>query len=100
MSANEMKIADVLVACDSVECGYRIVELTDGRYAFVWGNIRAHIGDVLPPEQAESPTAERGIELFDSYLDAKQSYCRCANALHQTSSQAGREMLAVLEEWI
>lgn len=40
-----MKVSDVMVACDTVECGYRIVELEDGRFAFVWGNIRAHVGD-------------------------------------------------------
>ena len=91
-----MKVTEILVACDAVECGYRIVELQDGRYAFVWGNIRSCVGDVLPQEHVDAPLADRGVEVFDSYEAAEDSYRKCADALQQTTSRAGDEMLSVL----
>lgn len=94
--ASEMRVTDVELACDTIECGYRIVELEDGRHAFVWGNIRAHIGDVLPDEMIDCGRSDRGIEVHDTYEDAESAWKDCAEALCQTGEPAGREMLAVL----
>ena len=97
-----MKVADVLVACDTVECGYRIVELEDGRCAFVWGNIRAHDGDVLPADLVADATAEKGIQIFDGEdadEDAIAAYRDCAEALSQCSASAGDEMLSRLADF-
>jgi len=91
-----MKITDVLVACDAVECGYRIVELDDGRYVFVWGNVSASVGDELPPALTDSPTAEKGASVHATYEGALGAYRQCAEALQQTCSRAGDEMLSVL----
>lgn len=92
-----MVISDVLLACDTVECGYRVVELEDGRFAFVWGNIAASAGDELPQGYADEPLAEKGIEVYRTYEEAIAAYRQCAEALRQTSSRAGDEMLAILE---
>ena len=93
-----MKVTDVLIACDTVECGYQIVELADGRFAFVWGNVLACVGSELPKNLADSPLEEKGVEVFGSYEEAEKSYRNCAEALRETGSRAGDEMMAVLSE--
>jgi hypothetical protein len=93
----EMMVADVLVACDAVECGYRVVELADGRFAFVWGNILAAAGDVLPEADAAGPVCERGVTVHATYEEAEAAYRRCADALSQYTP-LGAELLAALGE--
>jgi hypothetical protein len=92
-----MIVADVLVACDAVECGYRVVELKDGRFAFVWGNIRGHAGDVLPEAEAADPVCEHGVTVHATYEEAEAAYRRCAEALNQYTP-LGAELLAALGE--
>jgi hypothetical protein len=90
-----MTIIDVCLACDTVECGYRIVELEDGRFAFVWGNIRSAEGDELTMTEKES-TCGRGVSFHDNYDAAIRAWRECAECLQQSSSKAGDEMLAML----
>jgi hypothetical protein len=92
-----LKVTDVLVACDTVECGYRSVTLDDRSFAFVWGNIRAHVGDVLPKELVDSPTAERGVEIAPTFTEACGDYEADALALRLHGDEnAAREMLDAL----
>ncbi len=90
-------ITDVCIACDVVECGYRIVELADGRFAFVWGNVRAGVGDELPAALFDAPTADLGATLHDSYDAAEVAYRQCADALTDSgAARAGAELLSRL----
>jgi hypothetical protein len=91
-----MSVAGVIVGCETTECDYRLVELTNGQFAFVWGNISAHVGDTLPQEHIDAPTGEKGIEVFDSYDGAEKSYRRRAEELPKTVSISRDEMLALL----
>jgi hypothetical protein len=86
-------ITDVCLTCDAIECGYRIVELSDGRFAFVWGNIRAHVGDTLP---VMSPTCDKGWTAHDSYDAAENAWLECADALADSgATRAADELRAV-----
>jgi hypothetical protein len=91
-----MNVLRAIVGCETTECDYRLVELANGQFAFIWGNISAHVGDTLPQEQIDAPTAEKGIEIFDSYDGAEKSYRRCAEKLPKTVSISKDEMLALL----
>jgi hypothetical protein len=86
-------ITDVELAYDGEECGYRIVELDDGQHAFIWGNIRSHVGDTLPNDAIESPEGKRGITLHDGFGDAVMAWNDCADALSDSGCmRAGGEM--------
>jgi hypothetical protein len=63
-------IIDVALALDNVGAGYRIVELADRSFRFVWGNVRARVGDRIPADACRFQTEERGAELADNYDDA------------------------------
>lgn len=92
-------VTGVEIACDAVECGYRIVEVctpTQPRHAFVWGNISARIGDVLPLDAIDHPTADRGITIHPSYEEAERAYCECADAIRVYSPIAADEMMSRL----
>jgi hypothetical protein len=87
------KITDVELAFDGMECGYRIVELEDDRHAFVWGNISAHVGDVLPQELIDRPTGDKGIEVYDGFGEAIMAWNNCADALSDSGAhEAGGSM--------
>lgn len=91
-----MKVTDVLLRIDTMECGYRIVETDDDRYAFVWGNLRARVGDTLDDKAIQDPTADRGIEVYDTYPDATQAWTDCAEALRVNGeTKAANEMDSV-----
>lgn len=89
-------IQDVILACDNVGAGYRVVELANDRHAFVWGNIPACIGDSIPQEAVVAPTAAEGAEVYPDYEGAAAAYRRCADALSQTDDPTGAAMLALL----
>lgn len=93
MNATNLQVTDVELTLDTMECGYRIVELESGEHAFVWGNIRAKIGDILPADPIGDPTANRGISIHPTYEDAKRAWRDCGEALQQTGIAAGDEML-------
>lgn len=87
------KVSEVLLALDATECGYRIVELECGEFAFVWGNVPAKVGDVL----SESAECEKGHEIYATAFDAKCAWARCAGALkHSGAERACAEMMDVL----
>jgi hypothetical protein len=92
----DLRIAEIELACDTVECGYRIVRTEHGQHAFVWGNIRARIGDDLPREDAVRPTADRGIEVYESFDEATKAWRDCAVALQVCDQAAGQALLGVL----
>lgn len=94
MSTTDFIVSDVLIACDTVESGYRIVALDNSQFAFVWGNIPCREGDALPFEYIASPTSEKGVEIWNTYADARFSYRLVAMALRRTTSKAGDEMLS------
>jgi hypothetical protein len=94
---DDNRIASVLVKCDNVECGYRIVRTQDDRYAFVWGNIEARVDDTLDPNAVLSPTGDQGITIHDTYEEAEQAYNDCADALEASGgARAAEELRAAL----
>lgn len=86
-------VADVEIACDTIECGYRIVRLVNGQHAFVWGNIRSEKTNILPEDTGDG---SRGYSLHATYEDAIEAYRDCAEALSVYSERMAEEMLAVL----
>lgn len=106
MTASDLEVRDVVVYCDGVESGYRIVELYDGRFAFVWGNIEARYGVVLPADRevasrfgghrGDRGDGDRGWRAFATYEEAEAAYRECAAALGQVRPSIEAEMLAAL----
>lgn len=93
------KIVEVCLICDAVECGYRVVQLQSGLFAFVWGNIKAGLDDDITDVIAGWNTDEKGVSIHDSYEEAEQAYRECAEALMSDGREmAGREMLSRLGE--
>jgi hypothetical protein len=91
-------VEEVELALDGIECGYRIVSLTNGWHAFVWGNICTHVGDRIPRELAENPTAEKGIELHTTFGDCVDEWRAAGEALGDSEwSHTAREVLAAIE---
>ena len=76
-----MTITEILEVCDTAECGYRLVSLADGRFAFIWGNIRSHVGDTLPQDAIDTPLCHRGVTVWDKYGAAEAEYRQCAESL-------------------
>lgn len=99
-ATKSLTVTDVCVAADTVECGYRIAELADGRFAFVWGNVRCRVGDTLPADLVADATAERGVSLHDDYAAAERAYRECAAALAVYSDAVSAEMLQPLGEGV
>jgi hypothetical protein len=90
-------VADVALALDGIECGYRIVELTDGRHAFIWGNISAQAGDRLPRETAENPTEQKGINIHPLFEDCVADWREVGEALRDSfNAHTANEVLSAI----
>ena len=77
-----MTITDIMLACDTIECGYRIVELEGGEgFAFVWGNSEWCVGDDIPAEGIEGSTDREGAEVYGTFEMALDAWRDCADAL-------------------
>jgi hypothetical protein len=83
-------ISEILICCDSVEHGYRIVELEDGRFAFIWGNVACKVGACL----GEYATEAQGVKFFGSYGEAENAYREYADSLARFESHGVAEMSA------
>ena len=105
-----VKVVDVLVSCYATDGCYLIAELSDGRFAFTWGNVITQAGkDLQFPARpgwdapvadlewmlAES-TADMGVSVHDTYESAERAYRECAAAIGQCSERAEAEMVACL----
>lgn len=89
-------VVAVVFANDQHEAGYRIVRLDTGQYAFVWGNIRARVGDTLPQDLIDNSTDEKGITLHKRQIHAEAAYIECALAIAQCNESIGQSMLRLL----
>ncbi len=95
-----LKIADVLVFADVRGCLYQIMSLTDGQFAFMWGNRRCSVGDELAVEAADPPSPGSDVKITSTFEGAEGLYRQHAWALQQAGNPAGDEMLAELKSFL
>ena len=89
------KIVEVQL-CTDEGVGFAIVELANGKFAYIWGNIPWDAGQMLRRD-VEDNTDEKGVILADTFDVALSEWTGNADALSNGGRSDARTAVRMLE---